>query len=430
MNIIYASLKDIVETSSGIGNVFFSTWYFIMPPIFYWAFRLMWMSHVFNDKFLPSIQWVLLEIIPPQNIEKSPKLMESFFAGIHGVDTTIPNNEKYILGRAIEFFSLELVGDSGDIHFYIRAPKWDQGIIESNIYAQYPDAQIVEVDDYITTVPKIIPNKNWEVWGADAKLAGPDPMPIKTYNKFQEDITGKMIDPLSSVLEIMGRLGPNQKIWFQILINPAKEGKEWPEYKKGQAMIDELAGKKSDKRGLLENLKTDVFDVFGNLFKALHSEVEFPSKEEKKDEAPLEFRLTPGEKERLKALEENMTKNQFRCQIRFVYLGRRENFDKPGVVGGFWGAMKQFSDMYSNGITIQDHTKTYAWYFMVKSRLRWRQRRLVQRYIDREPEGTLFTLSTTELATIFHLPDMSAMAPSIPRVASKLGGAPANLPFK
>lgn len=427
MDLIASSLKDIVETSSSIGRVFSSTWYFIMPPFFYWAFKLMWMSHTFNTKFLPSIPFMILEIIPPQNIEKSPKLMESFFAGLHGVDTTIPNSEKYILGRAIEFFSLELVGDSGNIHFYIRAPRWDRGIIESNIYAQYPDAQIVEADDYTNTVPKILPNKQWEVWGADAKLNGPDPMPIKTYNKFQEDITGKMIDPLSSILEILGRLGPNQKIWFQILINPIKEG--W-EHEEGKKMIDELAGKKSEKKGLLENLMNDVVDVFGNLFKATYSEIEFPSREEKKEEAPLEFRLTPGEKERLKALEENMTKNQFRCQIRFVYLGRRENFDKPGVVGGFWGAMKQFSDMYSNGISIDDRTKTYAWYFMVKSRLRWRQRRLIQRYVDREPEGKIFALSTTELATIFHLPDMSAMAPSIPRVESKLSGAPSNLPIK
>jgi hypothetical protein len=125
-----------------------------------------------------------------------------------------------------------------------------------------------------------------------------------------------------------------------------------------------------------------------------------------------------------------MTKNQFKTKIRFVYLGKKENWDKPMVVGGFWGAMKQFSDSYSNGISIKDETKTYAWYFMIKSRLRYRQRILVKRYKDRDPTGYLCTLSTAELATLFHMPDMSVMAPALRRVEAKLGGAPYNLPVK
>ncbi len=424
MNAITSSLKDITDVLSSIGIVFSVTWYFILPPLLYWAFRPLWEDHTFR-KFLASIPYTVLEIIPPQNIEKSPKLMESFFAGLHGIDTTIPINEMMISGRRIEYFSLELVGDSGEVHFYIRTPSYYRGIVESNLYAQYPEVQLVEVDDYVNRVPRIVPNKNWEIWGADAKLSGPDPMPIRTYNKFQEDITGKMIDPLSSILEVMGKLGPNQKVWFQILINPVKEG--W-EKKEGQKMIDKLAGKEKEVSKV--DVIGDVKDVFGNLVKGVQGPVEFATKEEKKNEQPLEFRLTPGEKERLKALEENMTKNQFKTKIRFAYVGRKENFDKPGVVGGFWGAMKQFSDQYSNGISIDDPTKTYAWYFMTQSRLRFRQRKLFQRYIDRDPTGVKFTLSTMELATIFHVPDMSVMAPAIQRVEAKRGGAPFNLPIK
>jgi hypothetical protein len=425
MNAIAASLKDIADITQSLWRVFSVTWYFILPPFFYWAFKPLWLDHV-QRKFVRSIPYVVLEIIPPQNIEKSPKLMESFFSGIHGAETTIPNNQIYLDGRMIEFFSLELIGDSGKVHFYLRIPTWDRGIVESNLYAQYPDVQIVEVDDYVTEVPRIIPNKDWEIWGADAKLTGPDPLPIKTYYKFQEDVTGKMIDPLSSIMELFGRLGPNQKVWFQILAQPIKE--EWS-HDVGKKLVEELAGRKSESKSIISTIYDDMRDVFGNLFKALSKPIEF-EEEEKKEQAPLEFRLTPGEKEKLKALEENIGKNVFRTKIRFVYLGKKENFDKAGVVGGFWGAMKQFSDINSNGISIYDPTKTYAWYFMVKSRLLYRQRKLFQRYIDRDPEGNKFILSTTELATIFHLPDMSSMAPSLSRVEAKLGGAPANLPIE
>ena len=427
MSILLSSFKDIANSLGTVGLVFANTWYFILPPLLFLVFRHLWVEQVRDREFLASIKRILLEIIPPQNVEKSPKLMESFFNGLHGVQTTIPKSDFYMKGKVIEWFSLELVGDSGQIHFYIRCPEWDRGIVESNLYAQYPDVQIVEVEDYVKKVPLILPNKKWEVWGAEAKLTQPDPMPIRTYDKFQEDITGKMIDPLASILEVIGKLSPNQKVWFQILINPEPEG--W-EHNEGLKMINELTKRSNKPEGIFERLWADISDVFGNLIKALSGPVEFATKEEKKEEAPLEFRLTPGEKERLKALEENMNKNVYKTKISFVYIGKKENYDKGGVVGGFWGGMKQFSDLYSNGISIFDDSKTYAWYFMMKSRLRYRQRRLVRRYVDRDPTGHTFYLSTTELATIFHMPDMSVMTPSLTRVESKLGGAPANLPIK
>jgi hypothetical protein len=45
-------------------------------------------------------------------------------------------------------------------------------------------------------------------------------------------------------------------------------------------------------------------------------------------------------------------------------------------------------------------------------------------------DGFKMTLSSEELATVFHLPDMSVVAPSITRVEAKRGGAPANLPVE
>jgi len=427
MNVITDSFKDIAVAMGTVSSVFAYTWYFILPPLFYQVFRPLWIEQMRDRTYLASLKKVVLELIPPQNIEKSPKVMESFFDGLHGIQTTIPKSDFYLKGKVIEWFSLELVGDSGEIHFYIRCPYSYKGIVESNLYAQYPDMQIIEAEDYTNNVPLVLPNKKWEVWGADAVLSEADSLPIRTYNKFQEDVTGKMIDPLSSILEILGKLGPNQKVWFQILINPLKEA-TW-EKKQGQAMIAKLAGRASESGGFLDRLLKDLGDIFGNLFKAISKPVEF-AEEKKKEEAPLEFRLTPGEKEQLKALEENLTKNQFNTKLRFVYLGKRENWDKPMVVGGFWGGMKQFSDQHSNGIGIKDETKTYAWYFMIKSRLRYRQRILVKRYKDRDPAGSPFAMSTAELATVFHMPDMSAMAPALRRVEAKLGSAPYNLPVK
>jgi hypothetical protein len=60
--------------------------------------------------------------------------------------------------------------------------------------------------------------------------------------------------------------------------------------------------------------------------------------------------------------------------------------------------------------------------------LLWAKRKIWARYLTRDDDGPNMILNTEELATIFHLPDMSAMSPSISRIEAKKGGAPVNLP--
>ncbi len=153
---------------------------------------------------------------------------------------------------------------------------------------------------------------------------------------------------------------------------------------------------------------------------------------EKKDEQPLEFRLSPGEKEVLKALQANLGKQMFKVRMRLVYLGRRDNFSKAIGVTPIMGAIKQFSDQNLNGFKPNDDSKTYASYVMENQRLRYRQRRIFRRYITRDgdPGETKFILSSEELATVFHLPDMSVVAPTLARVSAKRGSAPTNLPIQ
>jgi hypothetical protein len=45
-------------------------------------------------------------------------------------------------------------------------------------------------------------------------------------------------------------------------------------------------------------------------------------------------------------------------------------------------------------------------------------------------EGGFLVMSTEELATVFHFPDMNVLAPSLTRVEAKRGGAPSNLPIE
>ncbi len=413
--------KQLFSNLGAIAEVFSYVWFIILPMAFYYVFKLTWKDYA-QIKWLKSLEYVLLEIIPPRNIEKSPQPMESVFWGISGVLKTHNALEEWVGGQMTFRFSFELVSDEGTVHFYIKTPKQFCNLIEAHLYAQYPDVIINEVPDYVNDVPAIVPNKEWNLWGADFDFVNPDPYPIRTYRHFEEDVTGKMIDPLSALVESMSKLEPGQKIWLQYVVIPLHEKWNKEEHK----IIDELAQRTKKPEGIFKNLWKDLADIFGNILGGLFSPPEFAKKEEK-EEAPLEFRLTPVEKEILKAVENNIGKNMFKVKMRFIYLGKRENFDKTNV-SAFVGGIKQFNDINLNSFKPNDKSKTYASFLWVDARTRFRQRKIFKRYRDRDPTGAMIVLSTEELATVYHMPDMSVVAPGVTFVEAKRGGAPANLP--
>ncbi len=423
MDFIFSTFKEFFLTAKVIGETFYYVWFLVFPAAFYYLFKHLWVKFV-QRKFSASIEWTLLEIIPPRDIEKSPKLMESLFSGLSGTLKSPNVFEEYLDGYLTHFFSFELVSDEGTVHFYIRTPKIFRNLVEAHLYAQYPTLEITEVPDYVDNIPKVIPDRDWDLWGTDFVLVKDDAYPIRTYLKFEESVTGKMIDPLAGLAEVMGKIGAGQKIWFQYIIIPVKE--DW--YYTGYEIVKKLTGRAKQEKGILEKLLVDIGDVFSNFFRAFWGEFKF-SEEKKEEMQPLEFRLTPGEKDILKAVEENIGKNVFNVKMRFVYLGRRENFNKS-TISAFMGGIKQFADQNLNSFKPHDPSKTYASFLFAKPRLQYRQRKIFRLYKDRDPEGAMFILSTTELATLYHMPDMSVLAPSIVRVDARKGGAPANLPVE
>jgi hypothetical protein len=252
-------------------------------------------------------------------------------------------------------------------------------------------------------------------------LSDPDPFPIRTYDRFEEDITGTMIDPIAGFVELFASVPPGQNLLWQIVISPEPE--TWR--KKQMAYVQKLAGReKGAEAGILQHLA----DVFTHLFAALWGPVEF-EKKAKKEEQPLAFRLTPGETEQIKALEANLSKNAYKIKMRFLNVGLKDGFDGT-LQTAFFGAMRQFNDLNSNNLKPDSTTKTSVHYIAVDARLQEKQRRIYNRYRNRNMDGKKFAFSTTELATVYHLPDMGVMTPALPRVESKKGTPPANLPIE
>lgn len=417
--------SDITLIFKTFGQAIGLFWWIIFPVAFYHIFIILWKDFVAlhsPNSWHKSQKWTYLEIIPPREIEKGPKMMENIFTGLTGVLTTYNTFDEYLKGAFWhDRFSVELVGEEGKTRFIIRAQKKYRNLVEAQVYAQYPDAEVLEIPDYTENFPKIIPNKGWDLWGTDFEFVAKDPLPIRTYDKFEESVTGEMLDPMSALTEVIGTLGPGQHIWLQYILQPLPE----PEKKKYDNVIKALKG---EKEVVLKGLGGHLADVITNIPKGMTSVVEFLG-EEKKELGPLEFRLSPIEKEVLKATEENLGRNLFRVNMRFVYLGKKENFDKT-YMSAFVGAIKQFNDMNFNQIKPEEVSKTYGIVFGADRRAAFRKRKIYDRYKKRNTDGNRIMFSTKELATMFHFPDMGVKSPSIRRVESKLGSAPANLPVE
>lgn len=415
-----------------VGSIFSNLWWIILPIPVWKIFMNVWSAYS-KTMWLLKQESVLLEIRPPADVEKSPKIMEQVFNGLH--TWASPNKfEEYCGWRpGQDSFSFEIVSTEGTIHFYARCPKAARNNMEAQIYAQYPDAEIFEVEDYTNEVPRNLPNKQWDVWGSTITLVKEDPIPIRTYKQFQEDVTGKMIDPLASLTEVMGAAGKSQHIWFQILFSPAYEPTWHP---KSQAFVDKMLGKVSpgSKGGTnpFVNFFQEIGLLFGNIFRGLFG-VELAGPAESAEARIEEFnimRLTPGEQEQLKAIHENMSKVAFNTSIRLVYLGKRENFNKALGVAGSMGALKQFADINLNALFPDKRSQTFANYYFTKSRLAYKQRKIIQDYRYRAASVGTYVFNTEELATVFHFPDVSVTAPTIQRIEAKKGEAPPNLPVE
>lgn len=398
------------------------TWPIWVPFFFISLFLNTWLSYK-RRAWIAEQGSVLLEIRLPKIIERSPAAMEVVLGGLF--DPTIGSLiDNYMKGRVRDWFSLEIVSLGGEVKFFIRAFKKWHKTIESRIYAQYPDAEVFlvdEKDDYALKVnydPKKI-----NMFAAMTSLNKADAYPIKTYIDYELDKGGKeqeeIIDPIMPVLEYLGSIKPDEQIWFQILIQGhRKEGL-------GDARI---LPKGDWKSGIKDEIKKII---------EKESFVK-PAKATKDKPAPpaMTF-LTTTQTKTIEAIERNAGKLAFDTMMRIMYIAPVETFD-GGRIGGALGSLRQFGSENLNGIKPSWlSSKSLPWEdfrdIQRRSSLRKHLNAYKRRSFFNVPykhlNGRSYVLTTEELATIFHLPGAAITTPSLIRIPSKKGAAPANLPM-
>ena len=411
-----------LESLNSAFDLLVGYWWIYIPLLLFFGLMGAYQNYT-RTLYLAGIKWLLLEIKVPKDPGRSPKGTEQIFTALHGI--MLPPlkgfrkwTETFWKGKVPDWFSFETVGIGGDIHFYVRMPEQYRKLIESQIYAQYPDTELTEVEDYVRELPAGLPDANNDLWGAEFMLNKPDSFPIRTYPEFEEKagaITDvKRIDPLSSLSEVLSSLDPGEYLGIQLIIRPA--GDDW--IKEGQAEIDKILGKTPKIQA--DFLTKAIFEID----KYIPGYVE-PKKDEKKEEKP---QLTPGKTDILKAIEHGFTKLGFQSSIRFLYAAPKERFHRP-YISGVIGAYKQFSSPALNGFKLNGATMTIGRWPFKKQQEYSKKIRLLQKFMNRSFAPKSFVLNTEELATIFHFPDIGVKTPLLPRVEAKKGESPGGLPI-
>lgn len=348
--------------------------------------------------------------------------MENVFATLYAIKVSPPNfKEKYFQGKIQLWLSFEIVGSSAGIAFYVRTPADYRNLVESQIYAQYPEAELVEVEDYVNFLPHFLPNQNYELWGAEFSLVKPSPYPIRTYPYFEEEKEEKRLDPLASLTETMSKLKESERIWIQILIRPTDDS--WK--KEGDQIVDQLLGKKPPPK---EDPFYFLWQFLRNLVKA---PFEAPTWEEVSKESTDQSRMlfmTPGEREIIEAIQKKIAKLGFETVIRFLYIDDRSAFSRLNITSVI-GCFQQFNTQNLNAFRIFRPSLPSAKGIFKKQKEFFKKVMLYRNYRERRFNYHIKAiLNTEELATIFHFPIVSVEAPSLRRLEAKKGEPPTNLP--
>ena len=389
-----------------------------------------------NEVWLSKIKFIVLEIKPPKEVLRPIKAMETVFNGLwHFYDPPNPR-EKWFEGKMQLGFSLELVSLGGEPHFFVRIPEASRNLLESVLYSQYPDLEITQVDDYTKYVPQDMPNKDWEFWGCDYEELKSDVYPIKTYSSFFEEKPEvakeeKRIDPISNLLEGMAKFKPGEQLWVQILAEPVLAGVESDYVERGKKEVDKLVKRPKPP------VQQSIFQQAASIL--ISGEPPGQAEEKKEELIPPEMKLTPGEREIVAAIEQKTGKYAFKCNIRFIFLGKRDVYFGPNkaIPMGFFDL---FGTTNLNALKPMKKTITKVhtiWLWFLDARRAYiRKRSLLRNYIKRvspffpAPGGT-FILNIEEMASIFHFPGRAVTAaPSFGRTEVKKGEAPPGLPIE
>jgi|688.fasta_scaffold01223_2 hypothetical protein len=421
---------DLISQYISIDNPFFlfqaiaGTWWVWLPMILWTILKTLYYDYIRGNWISKNLEFVLLEIVLEKGEEKTPKSMEQFLTTLHGGQSSYSWWETNVEGALPDMFSLEMVSIGGSLHFLIRTHTKYRKMVESGIYAAFPEVEITEVSDYTKGYTNDKLEVEYDVFGLDLGMSKNDAYPIRTYQQFLDpNIDAKINDPLSQVLEVMSNIEPTEQVWLQLPIVPLDDS--WTKVSKKE--LDKILERGSeDKRTFLDKYIAPIIEFisFG-----LVPAPKPPTPKEQK--FGVDQNLTPGKKNMIEVIESSMTKPGFLTAFRIIYIAPKSIFN-PSPVKSVISALQQFNDSTLNSFKPDDKTIPSVSDFFNRPQRgleRLKKILLLDNYIKRKIASTKFIFNTEELTTIFHFPGGSVTTSTLKRVQAKKANPPIGLPI-
>ncbi len=395
--------------------------------------------------------------------EQGPIATEQMFATLHGMLKSLTFSDR-LEGDYQEHLSFEIVCHKQQIEFFANVPRFLREFVEGQIYAQYPDVEIREVKDYTldvvldtsvgtvasarelsnaSTRTKLLTSGSASLpvpLDASAQAAGgvpvpgagaqPPPPPQRIDGVLQAKVVAATeitlakdtalpiklakdfgaIDPLSGITATLGKLdAPNEEVWLQILVRPVPD--TWQEG--GVALAEKMrSGKSTDRKApIVVRILLSPFTALAALIRFLTpssgDEAKAPSAAPKKELSEQEKRFVDG-------VIEKAGKLGYEVKIRSLFISGNAmpslaaRTRLQSVIGSF----KQFNTTMLNGFAAKPLDGVSA----------------IGAYRARSMSGKASILNIEELATVYHLPNVSVKTPNIVWVTSKKTEPPVNVP--
>ncbi len=387
-----------------------------------------WAEYRQSTRGMVGWQWVVLAVDVPPLFIQTPKAVEQIFAHLSGAHAHIGLMEKFWYGKKQKWFSFEIISIEGYIQFLVRTEMEYRDLIEAAIYAQYPEAEITEVEDYVAAVPDHFPSADYDVMGLEFKMAQKDAYPIRTYTHFEYSLSKDAVfsDPMAALLENFSRIAHGENLWLQIMVEPSDSS--WKEA--GISIVKELMGVEDGHHGsgilskvmsfpmaLVQDVMTHGLQIGGGEGHDGH------------DEKPAKKDISPGTKVIIEGIEEKISKIGLKSKIRLLYAARKQVFNPARCVEGFVGAMNQFHVQSSNGVV--PALSTHAHYDRKHTKSNHLKSSFVKAFKGRKMKWHDvggYMLNIEELATIWHFPLPFVKTPLLHKSGYKRSEPPAGLP--
>ncbi|HSX27432.1 MAG TPA: DUF87 domain-containing protein [Patescibacteria group bacterium] len=313
---------------------------------------------------------VLLLQVPRTN-EKKELAAEQMFASLHGL---LLSNKARFKSADREHLSFEIAVQHKRIGFFVWVPNYLKSFVEEQVYAQYPNVEISEIEDY--TLAKDVPTTTQLT--AELHFTANEALPIKTFPSFE-------VDPLASITATLAQFDDNEEAWLQVVIRPAQD--KW--YKKSEQYAAGIR----------------VGRTSNGILKALWAPP--ASKTES-------VKLAEHESAKATAAEAKSHKLAYEVALRIVYRGNTSPAQARMRIQAITASFKQFNTTYLNGFS---------------GHILGEDNRFIELYRSRQITKRGFICNIEEVASLYHLPHTNVETPNILWANAKTAEPPANLPI-